>query len=146
MELTNTYRDFFMPLRYEIIKELNLVLAVGDGIISFSELMDHITQLSQDPGYKRPMKKLVDYRNVQSIQMTSSESEIFAQKAGLVEKFVGEKCAIVAPVDPAYGVARVHDSLMDYKEPGIEISVFRDWEEAKTWLNVRLPKDVKEKI
>ena len=129
-----------MPLKYEIIEEINLVLAVGEGVISFSELMDHLEQLGKDPKYKKPMKKLVDYRNVDSIQMSSSESETFAQKkAGLGDVFIGEQCAIVAPVDPAYGMARVHDSLMDYKEPGIDTSVFRDWDEAQSWLNVKLP-------
>ena len=132
-----------MSLKYDIIEDLNLVLAVGEGVISFSELMDHIEQLGKDPKYKKPMKKLVDYRKVDSIQMSSSESETFAQKkAGLGAVFVGERCAIVAPVDPAYGMARVHDSLMDYKEPGIETSVFRDLDEATTWLDVKLPKSV----
>lgn len=132
-----------MPLKYKIIEEINLVLAVGEGVISFPELMDHIEQLSQDSKYKKPMKKLVDYRKVASIQMTSSESETFAQKkAGLGDVFIGEHCAIVAPVDPAYGMARVHDSLIDYKEPGISTSVFRDWDEALTWLNIKLPENL----
>ncbi|MBN1406606.1 MAG: hypothetical protein JW956_02390 [Calditrichaceae bacterium] len=128
-----------MALKYEIIEELNLVLAVGKDVISFKELMDHMDQLSKDARYKRPMKKLVDYRKVKSVQLNSSESETFAQKkASLGNVFLGEKCAIVAPIDPIYGVARIHDSLMDYKEPGIEISVFRDWDEAKDWLNIDL--------
>jgi hypothetical protein len=132
-----------MSLKYEIIEDLKLVLAVGEGVITFPELMEHIDQLGNDPKYKKPMKKLVDYRNVSSIQMTSSESETFAQKkAGLSDVFIGEKCAIVAPVDPAYGMARVHDSLMDYKEPGIETSVFRDWDEAQNWLAVKLPENI----
>jgi hypothetical protein len=136
-----------MPLKYEIIEDLNLVLAVGKDIISFTELMDHLEELSKDPKYKKPMKKLVDYRKVDSIQLTSSESETFAQKkAGLGDVFIGEQCAIVAPVDPAYGMARVHDSLIDYKEPGISTSVFRNWDEALTWLDVKLPENIKIEI
>ncbi len=133
-----------MPLKYEIFEDLKLVLAVGKDIISFEELMGHMDQLSKDPRYKKPMKKLVDYRSVKNIKLNSSESETFAQKkASLGNVFIGEKCAIVATVDPAYGVARIHDSLMDYKEPGIEISVFRDWDEAQNWLNVKVPENVK---
>ena len=136
-----------MSLKYDIYENLKLVLAIGKDTISFKELMDHMDQLSKDPRYKKPMKKLVDYRQVKSIQLNSSESETFAQKkAGLGNVFFGEKCAIVAPVDPAYGVARVHDSLMDYKEPGIEVSVFRDWEEAQNWLDVKLPDHIKLEI
>ena len=136
-----------MSLKYEIYENLKLVLAIGKDIISFKELMDHMDQLSKDPRYIKPMKKLVDYRQVKSIQLNSAESETFAQKkAGLANIFIGEKCAIVAPVDPAYGVARVHDSLMDYKEPGIEVSVFRDWEEAQNWLDVKLPDHIKLEI
>ncbi|MEJ2053747.1 MAG: hypothetical protein P8X42_07485 [Calditrichaceae bacterium] len=129
-----------MSLKYEVIEKFKLILATGEGVITFSELMNHLEQLSQDPKYKRPMKKLVDYRRVTSIQMSSTESETFAQrKASLAKVFIGEQCAIVAPFDPAYGIARVHDSLMDFKEPGIVISVFRNWDEAVNWLDVKLP-------
>ncbi len=139
MEYLKKFRDCKMPLKYEIFEDLKLVLAVGKDVISFEELMDHVDQISKDPKYKKPMKKLVDYRKVKSIHLNSSESETFAQKkASLANVFFGEKCAIVAPVDPAYGVARVHDSLMDYKEPGIETSVFRDWDEAQEWLDIKL--------
>ena len=131
-----------MPVRYKIIKEHNLVLTTGAGTISFDELMAHIAQLSSDPDYKKPMKNLIDYRNVKSIRMSSSESEVYAnKKADLSNIFFGEKCAIVAPTDSTYGMARIHDSLMDYFEPGIETSVFREWQEAREWLNLEYPED-----
>ena len=88
-----------MSLKYDIIEDLNLVLAVGEGVISFSELMDHIEQLGKDPKYKKPMKKLVDYRKVDSIQMSSSESETFCTPFALF---------VIGPTMPASGALLVH--------------------------------------
>ena len=69
-----------MPLKYKIIKSKNIVYVIGSGFITFSELMRHIDELAHDPDYKAPMKKLVDYRNIESLDLSMNESEIFAQK------------------------------------------------------------------
>jgi hypothetical protein len=46
-----------MPLTYEIIEDKKLVFCIGTGRITFSELMNHIEELSTDPKYKKPMLK-----------------------------------------------------------------------------------------
>jgi len=50
-----------MPLEYKIIESKKLLYVKGVGAVSFSELMNHVDELSQDPKYKASMKKLVDY-------------------------------------------------------------------------------------
>lgn len=128
-----------MPLEYKIIEEKKLVHVTGWGIITFSELLSHINELGKDPGYKKPMKKLIDYRQVSNVELSMTESESFAQtKAELSDIFSEEKCAIVAPKDVTFGTARIHDSLIEMKEPNIETEVFRDFDQALDWLDVVL--------
>lgn len=128
-----------MPLEYKIINEKKLVHVTGWGIITFSELMSHMDELHSDPLYQKPMKKLIDYRQVDDIQLSMDETETFTQrKAEFSDSFAGEKCAIVAPKDVAYGTARVHDALIEIKEPDIETSVFRKMDEALEWLDIEI--------
>ena len=133
-----------MALRYEINEDIKLVYAIGNGIVSFSELMNHMEVLSKDPRYQAPMRKLVDYRDIESIEISMDESEIFAKKkASLDRVFAGEKCAVVSPSDIGFGMARVHDSLLDNEDPNIDFAVFRKFEDALNWLGIKLD-DIKD--
>lgn len=49
-----------MPLTYKIIKSKRTVYVVGDRVVTFWELMQHIDLLSRDKDYKAPMKKCID--------------------------------------------------------------------------------------
>jgi len=131
-----------MALKYKIIKSKKIVYVIGNGVITFSELIRHIDELAQNPDYKAPMKKLVDYRNIESLDLSMSESEIFAQrKAELDDIFSGEKCAIVDTFDSSFGMARVHDTLIGLKNPNIDTMVFRDFIKAQEWLGIKLDDD-----
>jgi len=126
-----------MPLEYRIEKGKKLVYVTGNGVITFSELMDHIEELSRASEYQSPMKKLVDYRTVTRIELSSSQSKAFAaKKGGFKNIFAGETCALVAPSDVVFGTARVHDTLFGFEEADIEMTVFRDLAEALTWLGL----------
>ena len=50
--------------------------------------------------------------------------------------FFGEKCAIVAPTDFGFALARVHGALCEGSNR--ETSVFRDFNETLAWLGVEL--------
>ncbi|MDY6954768.1 MAG: hypothetical protein SWE60_24975 [Thermodesulfobacteriota bacterium] len=124
-----------MSLRYKIIESKGLVYVVGAGVVTFSELMSHIEALSKDTRYKAPMKKLVDYRNITGKELETRELALYAQaKATLKDVFREEKCAIVAPRDLDFGLSRVHGALVEAS--GIETGVFRDLDQALSWLGV----------
>ena len=129
-----------MPLKYKIIESKKLVYLKGIGTVSFSELMNHIDDLSQDPKYKAPMKKLVDHRQIKELDLTMNEQKRFAEKkASFKELFSGEKCAIVSPTDFVFALARIHAALNDGSN--IDTSIFRDFNEALTWLGIELDDD-----
>ena len=129
-----------MPLEYTFIESKKLVYLKGIGTVSFSELMNHIDELFQNPKYKPPMKKLVDHRQIKKLDLTMKEQELFAEKkASFRELFSGEKCAIVSPTDFVSALARVHASINEGSN--IDTSVFRDFNEALTWLDIELDDD-----
>ncbi len=126
-----------MPLRYKIIENKKLAYVVGTGAVTFSELMNHVDELSKDPKYKAPMKKLVDYREINKLDLSMKEQESFAQKkASAKESFAGEKCAIVVTTDYGFALARVHVSLSEGADR--DTAVYRDFKKALAWLNVEI--------
>ena len=126
-----------MPIKYDIIMGKNIVMAVGCGVISATDIIKHLDKLAEDDRYTAPMKKLVDYRTIESINISPDEAEIIARKKKkLVEKFSGEKCAFVTSCDLTYGTARVHQALIDGAD--INTQVFRSFEKALDWLDIKL--------
>ncbi|HAM51627.1 MAG TPA: hypothetical protein DCP92_13435 [Nitrospiraceae bacterium] len=126
-----------MPIEYDIIMDKQLVLAKGSGVITGIEVIRHLDALALDDRYKAPMKKLVDYRTIDSISITSEEAYLIARKKKkLARIFTGERCAFVAPGELTYDSSRVHQALL--YGSGLNTEVFRRIEDALKWLDVTL--------
>jgi len=126
-----------MPIEYDIIEDKQLILAKGSGVVTGSDVIRHLDTLAADDKYTMPMKKLVDYRTIDSIRISSEEADLIAQKKkSLINKFTGERCAFVSPVDLTYATSRVHQALVDSAD--LNTAVFRRMEEALEWLDVAL--------
>jgi hypothetical protein len=83
-----------LPIEYDIVEDKQLVLAKGSGVVTGNDVIKHLDRLASDDKYKKPMKKLVDYRTVDSIRISSKEAESIAlQKQSLTTRFAGERCA-----------------------------------------------------
>ena len=124
-----------MPLRYKVIEDKKLVYVVGTDIVTFDDLVESLKSLSDDPRYTAPMRKLVDYRHLEKIELSMKESEAFAREKDLRKNiFAHEQCAIVAPKDVNFGIARMHSSLID--QSTMITKVFREMEDARAWLGI----------
>jgi len=127
-----------MSIKYDIIMDKKLVLAKGSGVITGIDVIRHLDALSVDDRYKAPMKKLVDYRTIDSIRISLKEAYSIAQKKiKLASIFAGERCAFVSPMDLSYGSSRVHQALVDGAS-GLNTAVFKRIEDALEWLDVTL--------
>ena len=132
-----------MSIEYDIIMDKKLVLAKGSGVITGTDVMEHLAILAMDDRYKAPMKKLVDYRSVDSIRISPEEAYAIARmKVRFASAFTGERCAFVSPMDDAYGSSRVHQALVN--GIGLNTEVFRRIEDALEWLDVTLEKNHEE--
>ena len=126
-----------MPIKYDIIEEQKLILATGSGIVTANDVISHLDSLATEDKYIAPMKKLVDYRTIESIIISPDEAGIIAQrKKELSNKFFNEKCAFISPGDLTFGTARVHQALVVSVD--INTAVFRNIEDALEWLGVTL--------
>lgn len=126
-----------MSLQYTIIESEKLVYVIGEGEITLDELLNHLEELSRDPGYVPPMKKLVDYRKAQTMGPKKEEIDYFTGRmASYKEVFQGEKCAIVVNNELDFGISRVYSAKIEAS--GLETNVFRDIGKALRWLGVDL--------
>ena len=130
-----------MPIEFNIIEDQKLVVAKGSGVITGIDVIKHLDSLAADDRYQSPMKKIVDYRSIENINISPDEAvKIALKKDTLSKKFRGEKCAFVSPEDATYGSSRVHQSLVDSSD--IDTAVFREIGKAINWLNVTLDKNL----
>ena len=126
-----------MSIEYDIIADKKIVLAKGAGVITGIDVIRHLDALAADDRYKAPMKKLADYRIIDSIKITLKEAYSIAhKKITLASVFYGERCAFVSPKDVSYVSSRVHQALVD--GAGLNTAVFRCIEDAMEWLDVTL--------
>ena len=126
-----------MSLKYKIIKEQKLVYVVGEGTLTYEDLVDHLTELSGNPAYIPPMLKLIDYRNLSHITLTSKQSEKLAElKYFYRNQFDKEKSALVVSSDLVFGIGRQHQAYM--YDSKMEVEIFKDFEKAKEWLGIQI--------
>jgi len=127
-----------MALKYRIFSEKRLVYARSEGPLSSEELLAHLHNLAIDPSYRPPMKKLVDYRlsGLQSLSQRDAE-EFTELKRSMGPIFQGEVYAIVVATDLDFGLSRVHGSMIE--TANMQTEVFRDIDEALSWLEVDIP-------
>lgn len=122
-----------MPIDYQIIESKKLVVTKGSGEVTGDDVLRHLDQLAADQRYAAPMKKFVDYRFIDGINISPEEAnEIARKKKSLNAVFHEETCAFVSPGDVTYGLSRVHQALLDSSD--VSTGVFRRIEEAWEWL------------
>lgn len=126
-----------MSLKCKIFKDINLVYVKAVDVLKYKELMDHIEKLANDPEYIPPMKKLLDYIDLKSSSLSTSESIAFSKrKRELADKFLNEKCAIVTHADYFSGISKYHQAYID--EEKLKTKIFQNIDEAKAWLDIDL--------
>ena len=126
-----------MPIDYDIIEDKKIVVAKGSGVVTGTDVIIHLDSLAADARYAAPMKKIIDYRSIESIDISPEDAVTIAlKKDTFSKKFHGEKCAFVSPGTVTYGTSRVHQSLVNSTD--ITTAVFKHIEEALDWLGVTL--------
>jgi len=126
-----------MPLKYKIFEDRKLVYVIGKNRITYDDLMTHMIELSKDPKYKSPMKKLINYLDATLVELTREESQNITDiKASLNVIFKKELCAFIVNSDVDFGISRVHGAKIESAQ--IHTNVFRDIKSALSWLDVDL--------
>jgi hypothetical protein len=119
-----------MPADYKIDREQKLVLSRAWGVVTIRDFLGHGHRLLADPDFRPDFRQLWDLTEITSTLTNFTE---LAEMAKVSVFAPTSRRAILAPVDVAFGVARMFQMLRESKgETGIR--VFRDRAEALHWL------------
>ena len=100
-------------------------------MVADADLKSHQRNLLKDPDFDRGFDQLWDFREATHADVSTATLRELAKSRSYAD---GVKRALVAPLDVAFGLARMFQSLHD--EAPETIQVFRSLPEAETWLGL----------
>lgn len=115
------------------------VIHRGEGIVTGALLIAAAAEHHRDEARARGLKYgYVDFSQVSELRVTAAEVQILADEnrktAALTPTAV---VAVVAPLDHAFGISRMWETLMDASNWTTRI--FRDRADALAWLRKQIP-------
>ena len=120
-----------MPATYRFDSTIIVVELVGE--YSIDDLRTAILTSLNDPRCPNNASLMIDLSKSQSIHERSSTSvNAMATFIGSFGKKYNNRLAIVVPDDLTFGLMRMSSISAD--SYGIELKIFRDYTEARTWL------------
>ncbi len=123
-----------MAISYELFKDIGLVVITCSGPANPEEAIAMITRLQDDPDFSMSYSVLWDARE-RTVPYTTDEVMTIVR---YVASYKGEKCskrALLTSKDVDYGMGRVYEGLR-FNTSNVEIEIFKDREQALTWLGV----------
>jgi hypothetical protein len=122
---------------FNIFPEKNLIVYRPVGIISATDIIDYIQNVVKDHKFKEGLIEYIDLSQVEDWKLAHQEVEkvtyVDSNGMGTVKKI--NKCAIFAPSDIAFGMARMYQNFADKYNSNIYIS--REMEDALAYLELK---------
>ena len=119
-----------MPASYRIDKVKRRVTTVGEGTVSWDDIISHMESLAKDPDFQPTYSQLLDFTGTTKITLTHDQIFEVARRTMFSK---GSKRAFVTANAYQYGMTRMFQSYR--KMFGAEtIHVFKSMEEALRWL------------
>jgi hypothetical protein len=124
-----------MPISYRIDEPRGLILTTASGVLTDSDILQLKASLLADPRWKPGMRELSDVRMIDRLEVTAAGvAQMMLRDAADAAALASYRLAIVVAHDLAYGMARMYQMLTEQSVPNVR--VFRDMEEAKSWLEL----------
>ncbi len=123
-----------MPIDYSIDHDHRLVSVRAWGVLTDAELTAHAERFTSDPQATLGYDQLADFREVEDFDAVSAEAvRAGARSLNAFEQDAhGVRLAILATEAAAFGLSRLYE--LERGDSPVEIRVFRDEEEARSWL------------
>ena len=118
-----------MPVKYRIDKLAGIVYTEARGEVTDAEVLENQREMNDDPDFNPRYRELCDFSAVQLFAITPQGLRMLASSSLWGD---GARRAFVAQADLAFGMLRMHQSLLAGKSEGV--SVFRTQSEAWRWL------------
>jgi glucose-6-phosphate isomerase len=125
-----------VPVTYVIDKEHRLILTIGEGSVTASEIRNHQDRLLRDPNFDATFNQLIDVTTATAFDMTADEAKQIALRPIVSEK---SKRAFVAVKPDIYGLGRLMQiyHVQMYHERLADAGVFSDRDSALKWLEIK---------
>ena len=125
----------FMPVEYSIDSGNGVVICRWIGRVTISEIIANAERLRVDPRFDLHYSELMDMSGFTGTNVTSSSLGGVIQKADPFS--AGSRHAVIAPGKPAFGIARMYQSLRGEDQ---NFAVFRNDDDARNWLGLTQPR------
>jgi hypothetical protein len=119
-----------VSVRYVIDKKHGLVLTIGEGSVTFSEIRNHQDRLLRDPDFDASFNQLIDVTAATRFDMSADEAREIACRQ-IVSP--ASRRAFVASESHIYGFGRLMEI---HHESRAQVQVFYDRDEALKWLGI----------
>ena len=120
-----------MPARYLILLDQRLVVSIGWGHLTFSDLRSQQDAFKNDPLFDPTLDQLVDLSQVELLELTTDQAKTIAGRA----MFRASSRRAVIAKDPAiFGTARMMDAHHSVATGRNHLRVFYDRDAALKWL------------
>ena len=119
-----------MPVSYYIDAARGVVFTTFRGDVTLEEVGAVRNALRDDPDFRPTLNQLNDFRAV----TTTMSAENIGRLARMTPFGKGSRRAIVVESDLLFGLSRMYE--LSGKEGGAMVEVFKDVQEARTWLGI----------
>jgi hypothetical protein len=124
-----------MATEYEYDTQTALLTTRFRGTVTDEDVIRMAETIAGDPRIAPGMRELMDLREVERAEVSRDMLQsIAALDRAHTAKFLGNRTAIVAIRDAHYGLARMYANMMEATSAPTTVRVFRDPDEARTWL------------
>ena len=121
-----------MPIAYEIDAANSIVRVRLTGSLRLDEVVRAVEALLGDPGLEPGTKILSDHSGLEEIATTSLVKSVVPLLERLAERLGPFRCAVLAPRDASYGMARMAGMMAEWTRA--EVCAFRTLDQAEEWL------------
>jgi hypothetical protein len=120
-----------MSTSFTIDTHLGVIFTTCRDKVTDSEVQNYLHAVAQDPAYSPVFKHLIDCTPVTSFDVSADLTRAVAGRKLFSSR---SQCAIVAPQDYIFGMARMFEL-----QHGGAVQVFRNIVEAQKWLGIDQP-------
>src|SRR5262245_58911819 len=126
-----------MPVTYEIDRAKYLVRTSCTGATTLDEVLQHFAVLIQDPQCPEQLNVHLDLSDQTSLPASEQLRAVAMEIARIVPRVRFLNCAIIAPKDAMFGMARMFEVFAEQQFEATR--VFRTKEEGALWLDTETP-------
>ncbi len=128
-----------MPVTYEIDHTTGIIRTKCFGRVVLEDVLDHFRTLQCDPECPERLDVLLDLSASESAASSGQLRTVAHAIAAIRDRVTFDACAIVAPTDLLFGIARMFEVFA--QEHFRATHVFRSARDAEAWLGSQLSRD-----